>query len=383
MVAPFTAAHVAAAKALIDAKADLNLLDSQAYDVITIAAVADDVAMLELALASGGNARAITSPYKGTALIAAAHLGHAKVVEALIAAKAPLDHVNNLAWTALIEAIVLGDGGPRHQATVEALVKGGANLDLADGQGVRPLSLARSRGYKQHRRDAGARRRQALTPIADHARVRTNLRLVPVSPDRRNPMADKRLVYFADPMCSWCYGFSPVIGAIAERFEDRMPLELVMGGLRAGNTSPCARRTRTISATPGPRSNGATGQPFDFAFLERDGFVYDTEPACRAVVTVRRLMPKLALAFMGRVQQAFYAENRDMTSPDEIAAVAEEAGLEREAICRRLPRARHPQRDLPRFPHRPAARHPRLPDADRRQRGRGLRARHQRLPAAR
>ena len=75
--------------------------------------------MLELALASGGNARAITSPYKGTALIAAAHLGHAKVVEALIAAKAPLDHVNNLGWTALIEAIVLGDGGPRHQATVE------------------------------------------------------------------------------------------------------------------------------------------------------------------------------------------------------------------------------------------------------------------------
>jgi uncharacterized protein len=141
--------HVAAAKALIDAKADLNLLDAQVYDVITIAAVADDVPMLELALASGGNARAITSPYKGTALIAAAHLGHAKVVEALIAAKAPLDHVNNLAWTALIEAIVLGDGGPRHQATVEALVKGGANLDLADGQGVRPLSLARSRGYRR------------------------------------------------------------------------------------------------------------------------------------------------------------------------------------------------------------------------------------------
>jgi ankyrin repeat protein len=123
--------HVAAAKALIDAKADLNLLDAQAYDVITIAAVADDVSMLELALASGGNARAITSPYKGTALIAAAHLGHAKVVEALI------------------EAIVLGDGGPRHQATIEALVKGGANLNLADGQGVRPLSLARSRGYRR------------------------------------------------------------------------------------------------------------------------------------------------------------------------------------------------------------------------------------------
>jgi ankyrin repeat protein len=139
--------HLAAAKALIDAKADLNLLDSQAYDVITIAAVADDLPMLELALASGGNPRAVTSPYEGTALIAAAHLGHAEVVAALIAANAPVDHVNNLGWTALIEAIVLGDGGSRHQATVEALIRGGANLDLVDRQGVRPLSLARRHGY--------------------------------------------------------------------------------------------------------------------------------------------------------------------------------------------------------------------------------------------
>jgi ankyrin repeat protein len=146
MVAAFRRQH-AAARALIAAGADLNLLDKQAYDVITIAAVNDDVEMVKLALAAGGNAGAITSPCKGTALIAAAHLGHAEVVEALIAATAPLDHVNNLGWTALIEAIVLGDGGARHQATVEALVKGGANLDLPDGQGARPLSLARSRGY--------------------------------------------------------------------------------------------------------------------------------------------------------------------------------------------------------------------------------------------
>jgi len=139
--------HIEAAKALIEAKADLNLLDAQAYDIITIAAVIDDVEMVKLAIASGGSARAITSPYRGTALIAAAHLGHAEVVAALIAGKAPLDHVNNLGWTALIEAIVLGDGGPRHQATVEALIKGGANVNLADGQGVTPLSLAKRRGY--------------------------------------------------------------------------------------------------------------------------------------------------------------------------------------------------------------------------------------------
>ena len=137
----------AAAKVLIDAGANLNALDHQSYDVITIAAVLDDLAMLKLAIASGGYTRAITSPYSGTALIAAAHLGHAEVVAALIAARAPLDHVNNLGWSALIEAIVLGDGGERHQATVRALIDGGADLNLPDGKGVSPLSLARGRGY--------------------------------------------------------------------------------------------------------------------------------------------------------------------------------------------------------------------------------------------
>ena len=93
------------------------------------------------------------------------------MVAALIAGKAPLDHVNNLGWTALIEAIVLGDGGARHQATVRALIDGGANLDLADGQGVRPLTLARQRGYAQDRRDARASRRQTLngSPAEDSA----------------------------------------------------------------------------------------------------------------------------------------------------------------------------------------------------------------------
>ena len=145
-VAAHARAH-AAARALIAAGADLGAKDSRAYDVVTIAAVADDREMLRIVLSAGANARAITSPYDGTALIAAAHLGHAEVVELLIAAGAPLDQVNNLGWTAVIEAIVLGDGGPRHQATLAALIRAGASLDIADHNGVRPLALARSRGH--------------------------------------------------------------------------------------------------------------------------------------------------------------------------------------------------------------------------------------------
>jgi uncharacterized protein len=139
----------AAVRALIEAGANINALEHQSYDVITIAAVLNDLETLKTVLAAGGNARAITSPYSGTALIAAAHLGHAEVCEALIKARAPLDHVNNLGWTALIEAIVLGDGGARHQATVEVLIKAGANLNLPDRNGSTPLALARQKGYAQ------------------------------------------------------------------------------------------------------------------------------------------------------------------------------------------------------------------------------------------
>lgn len=138
-----------AARRLLRLGADANALEAQRYDIVTIAAVADDVEMLRIALAGGGKATNVTSPYDGTALIAAAHLGHDAVVRMLIAAEAPLDHVNNLGWTALIEAIVLGDGGPRHTATLAALVQAGADVNLADRSGATPLTLARGRGYKE------------------------------------------------------------------------------------------------------------------------------------------------------------------------------------------------------------------------------------------
>ena len=138
-----------AARSLMRLGADVNALEAQEYDIVTIAAVADDVPMLKAALAGGGKATNITSPYQGTALIAAAHLGHDEVVRTLIAAKAPIDHVNNLGWTALIESIVLGNGGQRHVAVLRALVDAGANLNLADRSGDTPLALAKKRGYAE------------------------------------------------------------------------------------------------------------------------------------------------------------------------------------------------------------------------------------------
>ena len=136
-----------ALRALAKAGANIDLLDKDRYDGVTIASVADDEETLRVLLSLGASARQVTSRYDGTALIAAAHLGHDGVVKQLIAASAPLDHVNNLHWTAAIEAVVLGDGGHRHQKTLQHLIAAGANLQLTDRQGNTPLQLAKSRGY--------------------------------------------------------------------------------------------------------------------------------------------------------------------------------------------------------------------------------------------
>ena len=142
------AGKVDAIRTLIKAGANHALLENDRYDAITIASVANNEDALRMLLSLGASAKLITSRYDGTALIAAAHLGHAGVVKQLIAAGAPLDHVNNLHWTALIESIVLGDGGARHTETLRALVSAGANLQLADRNGNTPLKLAQGRGYK-------------------------------------------------------------------------------------------------------------------------------------------------------------------------------------------------------------------------------------------
>jgi uncharacterized protein len=126
-----------------------NLLERDRYDVATIAGVADDPATLRIALDNGAKATNITSRYDGTALIASAHLGHDEVVRLLVDAGAPLDHVNNLGWTALIEAVILGDGGRRHVNVVRTLVDAGANVNIADRSGETPLDHAKSRNYTE------------------------------------------------------------------------------------------------------------------------------------------------------------------------------------------------------------------------------------------
>lgn len=150
-------------------------------------------------------------------------------------------------------------------------------------------------------------------------------------------LSTKHLLYVADPMCSWCYGFSPVMAEIEDHFGERLPVQLMMGGLRAGNTTPMTDADKSKTAGHWTKVEQATALPFDFETMkQRDGWIYDTEPACRAVVTMRLLNPRVALGFMGRVQRAFYAEGRDTTKDSVLADVAGETGVDREMFFAEL-----------------------------------------------
>jgi uncharacterized protein len=149
-----TALHVAAyarrheaIRALAAAGADLGAFERDRYDAVTIVGILGDDETLRVLLAAGASAKLITSIHYGTALIASSHHGHPGVVRQLIAAGAPLDHVNILHWNALIEAVVLGDGGARHQTVLKALLDAGADTRLTDRAGNTPLALAKTRGF--------------------------------------------------------------------------------------------------------------------------------------------------------------------------------------------------------------------------------------------
>lgn len=142
-------------------------------------------------------------------------------------------------------------------------------------------------------------------------------------------MDTPHLIYFADPMCSWCYGFSPAIEDIRRAFGRALPIRVVMGGLRPGTETPMSDDARREIAGHWVHVHEATGLPFDEAVLS-EGFVYDTDPAARAVVVVRRESDELACRYLGRLQQAFYAQARDITSGEVLADLAAELGVDRE-----------------------------------------------------
>lgn len=144
-----------------------------------------------------------------------------------------------------------------------------------------------------------------------------------------------RLLYLADPLCSWCYGFGPELAKLLARHPDAH-LDVVMGGLRPFNREPMSPAFKAMLREHWAHVAAASGLAFNTDALEREGFVYDTEPACRAVVTARDLDASKVIAYLKAVQSAFYRDARDATRPEVLADVAAECGYERATFLAQL-----------------------------------------------
>lgn len=138
-----------------------------------------------------------------------------------------------------------------------------------------------------------------------------------------------RLVYVMDPMCSWCWGFAPVAEAlISQAATGGVTAHLVVGGLRTGQTA-LDNGTRKRILEHWHSVAQTTGQPFRFEKALPPGFVYDTEPACRAIVAARLIDPAMAWPMARAIGQAFYRDGLDVTRTAALVDIAEAVGLSR------------------------------------------------------
>ncbi|WP_188995076.1 ankyrin repeat domain-containing protein [Paenibacillus nasutitermitis] len=140
--------HTETVKVLIQKGADINLRDNSLDNVLLYAGASGYLDIVRLAIEAGADTK-LTNRFGGTALIPASDRGHVEVVQELLTnSDVDINHINNLHWTALLEAVILGDGGERHQKIVQLLVDHGADVNIADRDGVTPLQHAQKSGYR-------------------------------------------------------------------------------------------------------------------------------------------------------------------------------------------------------------------------------------------
>ena len=135
-------------KLLIDNGADVNIQDDMKNNPFLYSGAEGQLEILKIITKAGASTK-ITNRYGGVALIPASEHGYVETVEYLLEnTDIDVNHINNLGWTALLEAIILGNGSENHKKVVELLLKYGANPNIADKDGVTPLGHARKKAYK-------------------------------------------------------------------------------------------------------------------------------------------------------------------------------------------------------------------------------------------
>lgn len=141
--------QVQTVEALLKADADVNIRDNLLDNPFLYAGAEGLLEILKLAIAAGADTT-ITNRYGGTALIPACERGHVAVVQELLThSEVNINHINNLGWTGLLEAIILSNGDAVHQQVVQLLIDHGADVNIADKNGVSPSQHARAKGFRE------------------------------------------------------------------------------------------------------------------------------------------------------------------------------------------------------------------------------------------
>lgn len=134
------------------------------------------------------------------------------------------------------------------------------------------------------------------------------------------------VIYVGDTMCSWCYGFAPEMDKFI-KLHPELKVRLVQGGLRPFNTEKIYGMQDFLKSH-WVEIEERTGQPFSFDILKNETFVYDTEPASRAVVVARMIDETKEWEFFKKVQTAFYKENKDTSKLATYLEIAKELGID-------------------------------------------------------
>ncbi len=135
------------------------------------------------------------------------------------------------------------------------------------------------------------------------------------------------LLYITDPMCTWCYGFTPVVRRLKALWRDRITIKTLFGGLNPFPAEPLSHEQKEQMAVAWHRVQQRTGLPFDYRFFLWKDYFYNTEPACRALLCVRLLRPGLTMEVFRAMASAFHAGNRDITQTHELVKIAELFGI--------------------------------------------------------
>lgn len=180
-----------------------------------------------------------------------------------------------------------------------------------------------------------------VKPIAVSCNPETGLCEIPEISNKTesttNWNTDKEIIYVGDPMCSWCWGISPQLNAL-NRYgqQEGIPFNLVMGGLRPGGGDEWNSNFTSFLKHHWEEVNKRSGQPFNFELLDLEYFNYDTEPACRAVVTVRKMAPQKAIYFYELVQNGFYVQSKDPKQVEFYRPICEKLDIDFEVFSQRF-----------------------------------------------